>query len=144
MSEARDYVAVNNAFNEGKPDALPAVLTNAEVTTYTKNCLSNIECDLHYELDWTYRLTATMTCDEATTKDPCFGTQACLCDNGYYRIALNMPTRPANYAGNDLYIEQAESRAATEAGETDPETGTETNVAVTTEEDEEWFGYPQW
>lgn len=53
-----------------------------------------------------------MACTEVATKDPCFATQACLCDNGYYRVASNMPERPKNYAGTKLYIEQAEAKAA--------------------------------
>ena len=34
------------------------------------------------------------------TVDPCFATFACLCDNGYFRVAENMPAPPSNYLGS--------------------------------------------
>ena len=68
---------------------------------------------MHYELDWSYRLnTQKSNCAEVATKDPCFATQACLCDNGYFRVASNMPARPKNYAGIKQYLEPAEAKAA--------------------------------
>lgn len=78
---------------------------NDDVTDYIANCIDKLTCDLHYELDWNYRLTSVIDCVDVLVKDPCFGTNACFCDNGYYKVAETMPVRPADYAGKDLYIE---------------------------------------
>ena len=58
-------------------------------------------CDLHYRLSWDLLLEASTACsDSSATTDPCFATQACLCDNGYFRVASNMPAAPATYPGS--------------------------------------------
>ena len=35
-----------------------------------------------------------MPCELANEIDPCFATYACFCDNGYFRLAENMPPVP--------------------------------------------------
>ena len=65
--------------------------TNPEVTTLDQGCETSISCDMHYELDWSYRLRAPITCEQASSTDPCFASVACLCDNGFFRIAETMP-----------------------------------------------------
>lgn len=164
FSKNRADRAVNVAFNEGKDLGLPTAFKyNDDVTDYTKNCLTSLTCDLHYELDWNYRLTSVMDCADAETKDPCYGTNACFCDNGYYKVSEAMPTRPEDYAGKDLYLvqdEAAEERVnETSAGEgttlgEDTETVTETPTKKTEAEEEEelkwweeedWYeDYPRW
>ena len=71
---------------------------NDAVPLITDGCEDQIICDLHYELDWDFRLRAPLKC-ERLADDPCFGTFACMCDNGYVRIATIMPERPAEYTG---------------------------------------------
>ena len=67
----------------------------------TDFCTEMVTCDLHYELDWQFRLRAELTCESLANNDPCFGTFACMCDNGYVKVAENMPERPADYTGQD-------------------------------------------
>ena len=42
---------------------LPDYKLNDEVLAITDNCVEQITCDLHYELDWNFRLRADLTCD---------------------------------------------------------------------------------
>lgn len=62
---------------------------------------------MHYDLDWSTRLRITKSCSSAISDDPCFGTFACICDNGYMRIAENMPNVPGSYDGQSSIIENA-------------------------------------
>ena len=57
---------------------------------------------MHYDTDWTYRLRATFTCDEAFQSDPCFATHACMCSNGYFAVSRDMVNMPEEYDGYDL------------------------------------------
>ncbi len=65
---------------------------------------------MHYELDWSYRLRADVTCENATAEKVCFATTACLCSNGYYQIAQTMPARTAEdeYDGFTEVLEEYE------------------------------------
>lgn len=72
---------------------------NQSVTRMINYCTDKITCDLHYEKDWTYRLRKDFTCDEAEKLDICFATNACVCDNGYYKISADMPSLPKDYSG---------------------------------------------
>ena len=78
---------------------LPDYKLNDEVLAITDNCVEQVTCDLHYELDWNFRLRADLTCDYLAQNDPCFGTFACICDNGYVKVAVTMPERPESYKG---------------------------------------------
>ena len=95
---------INNPINEGKPNALPSIDYNRSVASPKENCSAEtgaVICDLHYRLDWDLLLEASTVCsDPSATPDPCFATQACLCDNGYFRVASNMPAPPAAYLGS--------------------------------------------
>ena len=51
-------------------------------------------CDMHYELDWSYRLRTEVKCAEAYDKDPCFATSACMCNTGYFLVYDTMPAKP--------------------------------------------------
>jgi len=51
-------------------------------------------CDMHYELDWQYRLRTKVECATAHDIDPCFATTACMCDTGFFRVVETMPTKP--------------------------------------------------
>ena len=85
-----------NAVNESN---LPGFITNPNMKTINADCPNaGVSCDLHYELDWSYKLKADLYCETADDKDPCFATYACICDNGYFRIAENMPERPADFS----------------------------------------------
>ena len=72
---------------------------NQSVTRMINYCIDKIQCDLHYEKDWNYRLRKDFTCDETESLDICFATNACVCDNGYFKIAADMPSLPADYTG---------------------------------------------
>ncbi len=63
------------------------------------DCDAKVACDLHYSLDWDYRIRATMTCQEARENDPCFATNACFCSNGFYQVTSEMPTLRGEYEG---------------------------------------------
>ena len=64
-------------------------------------CSSNISCDLLYDTDWSYRLRFESLCQDNIERDPCFGTSACLCDNGYFRVTEQMPDEvPDSFTGN--------------------------------------------
>ena len=96
---------INHPINEGKPNALPSIDYNPSVASPKENCSAEtgaVICDLHYRLDWDLLLEASTDCsDPSATTDPCFATQACLCDNGYFRVATNMPEPPAVYLGSN-------------------------------------------
>lgn len=112
FSKNRPARVVNSPVNALKGLPVPTAFKySTNVTDYAKNCVTSLTCDLHYELDWNYRLTSVTECAKAATADPCFGTNACFCDNGYYRVAQTMPARPIDYQGKDLYIEQDEAAA---------------------------------
>lgn len=96
----RKDTIVNHPINDGKPEYLPAVITNSDIPTIDKGCSSRITCDVHYEQDWSYRLQKEMTCDEAVKTDVCFVSYACVCSNGYYRITADMPAVPIDYVGS--------------------------------------------
>lgn len=86
-------------------DAEAAAALAAEAAAAAAEELSKtvVTCDLHYELDWNYYLRFESTCGEIAAKDPCFATFACVCSNGYFRIADKMPARPADLDnGSDL------------------------------------------
>lgn len=42
---------------------LPDYKLNDEVQDIKEGCDEKITCDLHYELDWNFRLRADITCD---------------------------------------------------------------------------------
>ena len=107
----RPSTVVNHPVNDGKPDAIPAIKYNPQAPEVSTNCdnenTNEITCDLYYELDWSFYFTSKSTCFmlEKAKLDPCFGTFACLCDNGYFRVSENMP---------DPNVEQAEVLIETE------------------------------
>ena len=96
---------INDPVNEGKPYTLPQLYYSPDVDSVQENCTTGddaaITCDLHYKLNWDYLLTAQIACPdiESQTVDPCFGTHACLCTNGFFRVAQNMPDPPVTYLG---------------------------------------------
>lgn len=63
--------------------------------TLNQGCEGSVQCDMHYELDWSFRLRADVACENATAEEVCFATTACLCSNGYYKIAETMPAPQA-------------------------------------------------
>ena len=69
-------------------------------------------CDMHYELDWSYRLRTNISCADAVEIDPCFATTACMCDTGYYRVAETMPKKRSGliYNGFVEVFEEFERR----------------------------------
>ena len=101
MSEGaeREDTIVNHKINHGKPEYLPAVVTNKSVKEMANNCEDKITCDLHYEMDWDFKLTREVTCDEAEQIDICFATNACICSNEYFRVSFDMPKLTKNYQG---------------------------------------------
>ena len=75
-------------------DELPTFSTNPEFPTLDSGCYGSMLCDMHYELDWSYRLRTKVECSEAVKTDPCFATTACMCDTGYFKVASTMPAKP--------------------------------------------------
>ena len=100
---------INDPINEGKlewtgVETLPSLAYNPEVASVGANCQEDVGvvCDLHYRLDWDYLLEAKTSCSDLSTGDidPCFATFACICDNGYFRVASNMPDHVGTYLGS--------------------------------------------
>ena len=123
------------------PEKLPTFKENDEVPKITDNCEETVICDLHYELDWNFRLRAELTCDYLAQNDPCFGTFACLCSNGYVKVAITMPERPTDYKGQvevlvvvEEKFEQAKALKTTE----------EAKVTDEVTDKEFWEGYELW
>lgn len=81
--------------------SMPFMKTNADVPTINISCQNTLSCDLHYALDWIYlaRL-ENINCADVLQIDPCFGTHACICNNGYFRISEAMPEKPLDYKGD--------------------------------------------
>ena len=88
---------VNHPVNPG----MPAFKTNQDVPTIDHGCQEKLSCDLHYNMDWYYLARVTdLNCADVVQIDPCFGTQACICSNGYVRISEAMPEQPDDYIGD--------------------------------------------
>ena len=69
-------------------------------------CSNNVSCDLMYDTDWSYRLRVEIPCEEADKKDPCFATNACICNNGYYSVSDAMPeVNLATYSGDTQTVQ---------------------------------------
>ena len=61
---------------------------------------------MHSEPDYGIRIRKEMSCDAVVAQDPCFGTFACFCNNGYYSFASTMPeVIPDTYGGYAKTIE---------------------------------------
>ena len=95
---------IPHEINNGKPSAIAAVTTNPEVPTIPSNCtaeagsIMTVKCDLYYTLDWSSSFTTEVDIDcqdidedEFKNDGPCFASQACICDNRYFRISQDMP-----------------------------------------------------
>ena len=69
-------------------------VTNPDVPDINKACESLVSCDIYYNLDWWYvaRIEG-LDCAylEDDRNDPCFGSRACACDNGYFWVSSEMP-----------------------------------------------------
>lgn len=71
---------------------IPGFYFNRNTAEFTsENCATTVNCDLFYQPDWGFEVQASVTCSEAIAGDACFGTFACACDNGYYRVSESMP-----------------------------------------------------
>ena len=83
-------------------DGLQDFLTNPNVPQIASVCPSgSVKCEMYYEPDWNYRLEANVDCATAIEDDPCFATNACVCENGYFKISKSMPSRENTSANND-------------------------------------------
>lgn len=106
--------------------------------------MTPVICDLHYELDWNYYLRFESTCGEVEEKDPCFATFACVCSNGYYRIADKMPARPVDLdngseLGEILKVADEQKQEAVEEKEEQAQKEAQANVVEPEEVTEESF-----
>ena len=86
----RPATVVNFPLNVNKPDPLPAIEYSEDPISIS--CDQRINCLVWYELDWDYKYRIQAECNDIVSgQDPCFASHACLCSNGYRRIAENMP-----------------------------------------------------
>ena len=90
---------VNEPFND-RLTTEPATFIESTSRRNPAHCIGNVQCELHYNLDWSYRLRVNAACSDADTADICFGTDACLCNNGYFRVERRMPSIPRDYSGD--------------------------------------------
>lgn len=88
-------------------ETFPGYLSSKTVATISDNCTETVSCELYYEPTWDLYLDAAFTCAEVETKQPCFGTFACVCDNAYYRLSNDMPEAPAGKIPQDLSVSEA-------------------------------------
>ena len=81
------------------------------VPSIDTNCQSLLSCDIPYRLDWTFlaRLD-NLDCSTVSVTDPCFGSHACICDNGYFKISKDMPEKPDDYQGDSDILAAAEAQ----------------------------------
>lgn len=88
----------NHAIN---PSSFVQSTTNSKVPSISAKCVGTIQCDLHYKLDWNFLArVSSLSCSEISSIDPCFGSDACICSNGYLRLRKDMPELPADYLGD--------------------------------------------
>ena len=100
----RQNSIVPDPINEDLDASLPQ-LTKSVYIESPSDCNSNVQCDLMYDSSWDFRLRAELSCEEAKKKNPCYGTHACLCSNGYYHVSSSMPKPvPSNYSGNPDWV----------------------------------------
>ena len=102
--------------------------------TIASKCESVITCDIHYKLDWSYLARISdYSCSLAIENDPCFGSHACLCNNGYFRISSAMPDKPADYKGDSeiLAVAEAQAKASSESGDDESDDGWVVPVIIT-------------
>ena len=78
-------------------------------------------------------------------QNPCFGTQACLCDNGYFKITANMPPRPLSYPGYAEYVKEVEGIAAAKAAQEAAEAALLiAPPPILLPVEEKWWGFERW
>ena len=66
---------------------LPEVLSSSDVPTISTGCITEIKCDFYYELNWDFYFQQVFQCGPLKSMvDPCFGTKACVCDNGFFQM----------------------------------------------------------
>ena len=103
-NKSRSKPLVNSSTNEGDDRTLPRFFSNTAITP--SSCGAQVSCDLLYDLDWSYRLRTELSCAEAAKKNPCFATNACLCNNGYYAVSAAMPDDvPSDFSGDTSVLE---------------------------------------
>ena len=105
-------------------------VTNDQATAISENCDESIICSLFYDPDWRYSLNYEGSCDALDQDQPCFGTLACICDNGFYQIAEAMPSQLnlENFYEHHFYsaaLEEALSELFVTEEESQPETENE-------------------
>ena len=94
----RSNLAVNSPINEYLEGNQATFLTDNFINS-AGDCTGNVQCDILYDKDWSYRLRVNMPCPDAQLQDPCFAATACICSNGYFRVAEDMPAPPVQYSG---------------------------------------------
>ena len=73
---------------------LPKIVSSKQVPTISTGCVDQVECDFYYELNWDNYFRTVFPCGPLKSlADPCFGSKACICDNGYFQIQADMPSR---------------------------------------------------
>ena len=86
----RESARVNDPMNAGTTDS-PLPRFFEDLTKTPSSCSNNVSCDLLYDTDWSFRLRTELPCADAASKNPCFATNACLCNNGYFSVSEAMP-----------------------------------------------------
>ena len=121
-------------------ESMPSFSTNPELPTYLSGCRGSMMCDMHYELDWSYRLRTRVTCEEAERVDPCFATTACICDNGFFRVSEKMPAKPKDLV-YDGFVEVLQEYERVEELKKQP---VQVEEKVTEDSDSKIFGFEIW
>ena len=105
-NKSRSKRLVNNEINKDDDITLPRVYHDDGLLR-PSSCGDRVSCDLLYDLDWRYRLRAELSCSEAVDRDPCFATNACLCNNGYFAVSAAMPMEvPSDYSGDSAMFKK--------------------------------------
>ena len=95
---SRAQTPVNHEIN-GEVTGLSVSQTVSSIATGCTSADQTISCDVYYETDWNHWLQTSTTCGSLATAQPCFATQACLCENEYYNVHGSMPVLSSPYYG---------------------------------------------
>lgn len=107
---SRQLALVNHPLNDN-PSTFSSGFLRSKGIDSAGSCQASVKCDLHYDIDWSYRLRIELICQDAYMNDPCFATSACLCSNGYFKVANDMPDpKLVQYRGLDQIFSNYKSQ----------------------------------
>ena len=92
---------INSRFRNGETDFIEAYKKASPMI-----CAGNVACDIHYKADWSSRVRVSVPCSDPKTYNVCYGSEACICDNGYFKVSAAMPDTPVDYVGDQETLKE--------------------------------------